>query len=45
MDKEGRLSDLDEFTGRLSTDLTMLSEILSRVYFTHAVKSRQLAGQ
>ena len=44
-DKTGRLADLDEFTERLTTDLTMLSEILSRVYFTHAVKSRRLTGQ
>jgi len=43
--EDGRLADLEQFTARLTTDLTMLSEILSRVYFTHAVKSRPLTGQ
>ena len=45
VDKEGRLADLEQFTASLTAELAMLSEILSRVYFTHAVKSRQLTGQ
>ncbi len=44
VDADGRLTDLDDFTARLTTDLTMLSEILSRVYFTHAANARQLTG-
>ena len=45
VDEVGRLADLESFTTRLTADLVSLSEILSRVYFTHAVKSRQLTGQ
>src|ERR1035438_8727987 len=44
-DEDGQLSDLEQFTARLTADLASLSEILSRVYFTHAVKSRQLDGR
>ncbi len=44
-DEEGRLEDLDEFTGRLLSDLLSLSDTLARVYFTHAVRSRQLTGR
>lgn len=44
-DEDGRLADLEQFTSRLTADLASLSETLSRVYFTHAVKSRQLTGQ
>ncbi len=44
-DEEGRLVDLDEFTARLVSDLLDLSNTLARVYFTHAVTSRQLTGR
>jgi uncharacterized circularly permuted ATP-grasp superfamily protein/uncharacterized alpha-E superfamily protein len=38
-----RLNDLDEFTMRLDSDLGLLAQTLMRVYFTHAVASRQLS--
>jgi uncharacterized circularly permuted ATP-grasp superfamily protein/uncharacterized alpha-E superfamily protein len=44
-DEHGNLAELDHFTERLTADLASLSEILTRVYFTHAVKTRQLAGR
>ena len=44
-DEAERLAELDQFTERLFNDLTMLSGVLSRVYFTHAVAHRQLSGQ
>ena len=44
-DEADRLAELDQFTERLSNDLTALSGVLSRVYFTHAVAHRQLSGQ
>lgn len=43
-DELERLTELDAFTERLSEDLGALSEVLTRVYFTHAVRSRQLTG-
>jgi uncharacterized circularly permuted ATP-grasp superfamily protein/uncharacterized alpha-E superfamily protein len=44
-DALGRLAALDQFTGRLLADLLSLSDALARVYFTHAVPSRQLTGR
>jgi uncharacterized alpha-E superfamily protein len=44
-DDLGRLTDLDEFTAKLMSDLLALSDTLARVYFTHAVTSRQLTGR
>ena len=44
-DENGELTDLDQFTQRLAADLMLLSETLARVYFTHAVRTRQLTGQ
>jgi hypothetical protein len=44
-DENGRLSDLESFTGKLQSDLLCLSDTLARVYFTHAVTSRQLTGR
>jgi uncharacterized alpha-E superfamily protein len=44
-DEDGRLTELDHFTERLMTDLLSLSNTLARVYFTHAVTSRQLTGR
>jgi len=41
-DAQGNLADLDQFTERLTADIASLSETLTRVYFTHAVKTRQL---
>ena len=38
-----RLNALDELTVRLEENLALLSEALTRVYFTHAVASRQLS--
>jgi hypothetical protein len=38
-----RLTALDQLTARLTDDLALLSEALTRVYFTHAVASRQLS--
>jgi len=38
-----RLNGLDELTVRLTDDLALLSEVLSRLYFTHALASRQLS--
>jgi len=44
-DEDGRLADLDQFTEGLVEDLFTLSDTLARVYFTHAVPSRQLTGR
>jgi uncharacterized circularly permuted ATP-grasp superfamily protein/uncharacterized alpha-E superfamily protein len=43
--EDGRMTDLDEFTDRLLTDLLTLSDTLARVYFTHAVPQRRLSGR
>jgi uncharacterized circularly permuted ATP-grasp superfamily protein/uncharacterized alpha-E superfamily protein len=42
---EGQLTELDQFTERLLADLLSLSDTLARVYFTHAVASRQMTGR
>ena len=42
---EGHLSSLDTLTSKLIADLLMLSETVTRVYFTHAIASRQLASR
>jgi uncharacterized alpha-E superfamily protein len=44
-DKLDHLAALEDFTEQLSEDLGMLSEVLTRVYFTHAVRSRPLTGR
>ena len=36
---------VDQLTSRLTEDLGLLSETLTRVYFTHAVTSRQLSAR
>ncbi len=40
--ESNRLNALDDLTVRLADDLGLLSELLTRLYFTHAVASRQL---
>ena len=42
-DQDNRLARLDEFTFRLISDVTSLSDTLTRVYFTHAPQSRQIS--
>ncbi len=41
----GQLESLETLTAKLLADLLLLSETLTRVYFTHAVASRQLASR
>ena len=43
-DEDGSLPELDRFTAQLVADLMALSDTLARVYFTHAVRSRQMTG-
>ncbi len=43
--ENNRLNGLEELTARLTEDLGLLSEALTRVYFTHAVASHQLSAR
>ncbi len=42
-DADHRLAKLDEFTFQLLSNVTNLSDTLTRVYFTHAPQSRQIS--
>jgi uncharacterized alpha-E superfamily protein len=43
-DADGRWSNLETLLNRLAGDLRLLSETLTRVYFSHSIPSRQLSA-